>query len=181
MKENVKIYLRAAIVLSSIGAVSAGVIGAVNLITKDRIAQNEVNATNKALADIYENASFVEDSEFEKQEGVQMDNFKVNLLSRYEAKKEEELLGFVYKTSGKNSYGEIVMLVGINDQGIGRISFVSDTQTYGSTLEDEYLYKYNNNKRELDDVSCGATYGAKLVKDMAKAAENDYLSRKEGK
>ena len=53
---------------------------------------------------------------------------------------------------------------------VGTYTIVNE-QTYASTLVDNYLVPLNNGSRDLDDVTCGATYGAKLVRDMVNEAQ----------
>ena len=68
-------------------------------------------------------------------------------------------------------YGKISLIVGVfentsSDFVFGKLSVVVDEQTYASTLEDEYIDVINGDSSKIDDVSCGATYGAKLVRSM---------------
>ena len=59
-----KHYIMTAITLGAIAAVSAGLIGLANLVTKDKIAKNEYNKTMSGIASI-----FGEKAEIEK-EGI---------------------------------------------------------------------------------------------------------------
>ena len=71
-------------------------------------------------------------------------------------------------------YGKISLIIGFeakNHTFIGLYTVVNE-QTYASTLEDNYLIPVNNDEREYSDVSCGATYGAKLVRDMVDEASS---------
>ena len=75
-------------------------------------------------------------------------------------------------------YGKITMLVGISTTyEIGHIYMVTNEQTYATTLVDNYIDPYNEDSHDLDDVSCGATYGATLIKDMAKQAQNYAIDK----
>ena len=69
-------------------------------------------------------------------------------------------------------YGKISLLVGFDRYKVfkGTYTLVNE-QTYASTLVDNYLVPLNGGDKELDDVTCGATYGAKLVRDMVKEAQ----------
>ena len=91
-------------------------------------------------------------------------NVKVDDVDSYKA----------YKTEGYNAYGKVSLLVGFTDTEDGYVfaglSVVSNEQSYASTLTAQYLEPLNEGTRDLDDVSCGATYGAKLVRDMIKEA-----------
>ena len=169
MNKQTKHYLYVGLILASIGVLAAALIVGTNLITKDRIAQNEIAAKNKAMGEVFNDATFGDEV---KIEGVEY------LVSYSDASRGNEALGSVYYTTGKNLYGSISMMVGIYTTGeIGHISLVENTESYASTIEDEYLYPYNDGTRQLEDVKCGATYGAKLIKSMAEAAQNHFKER----
>ena len=86
-----------------------------------------------------------------------------------------------FRTTGSNSYGKISLLVGFNYYQIpggevceyvfDSISVIVNEQTYASTLVDNYINPVNDNTRNYEDVSCGATYGAKLIRDMINEAK----------
>ena len=75
-------------------------------------------------------------------------------------------------------YGKISLLVGFRlseKEGTQSYAFVGlyeivDEQTYSSTLQENYINPLNGGNRDLDDVSCGATYAATLVRDMVNEA-----------
>ena len=162
---NSKHYIITAITLGIIGAGSAGLIGLTNLITKDQIEKNQIEKINKVLAMVFEEGTSF--SEANSIDGVQY------LDAYYTAKKESDTLGYIFQTTGSNMYGKISMLVGIDTEfGVGNIYLVTNEQTYAQTLVDNYVNPYNKDDVELDDVSCGATYGAKLVRTMAQAAQS---------
>ena len=92
----------------------------------------------------------------------------------------DEPLGYAFQTSGSNVYGKVELIVGfVNGSGVPfvfkGISVITNEQTYNTTLEDEYIVPLNEDQTKIDDVKCGATYGAKLVRamieDSTKAAE----------
>ncbi|MBP5694785.1 MAG: hypothetical protein J6X03_05065 [Bacilli bacterium] len=162
---NSKHYIITAITLGIIGAGSAGLIGLTNLITKDQIEKNQIEKINKGLAMVFEEGTSF--SEANSIDGVQY------LDAYYTAKKESDTLGYIFQTTGSNMYGKISMLVGIDTEfEVGNIYLVTNEQTYAQTLVDNYVNPYNKDDVELDDVSCGATYGAKLVRTMAQAAQS---------
>ena len=85
---------------------------------------------------------------------------------------ENESLGYAFKTTGSNMYGKISLLAGYaeNNHGFIGLYLTVNEQTYASTLEDNYITQLNKGKIDVDDVECGATYGAKLVRDMINEA-----------
>lgn len=169
-----KHYIITSITLGAIAAVSAGLIGVANLITRDQIAKNEYNKTMSGIAAIFEGANI------EKE--YALDEYKfVNYV--YELSKDSDGNDrYIFKTSGSNSYGKISLLVGIkemsvNDENIQSYVFtnlfvITNEQSFATTLVDNYIDPLNNGDRDIDDVSCSATYGAKLVRDMVNEAKN---------
>ena len=161
---NKKKYIITAVTLGAIAACSGALIGVTNLVTKDRIAQNEKNKINAGIVEIFgENASIWSSGKIENHKYV----------------KEEYIVGingyasaFAYKTTGSNAYGKISMIVGFDNscQFVG-VYMISDEQTYASTLEDNYITSINGGGN-IDDVKCGATYGATLVKEMINDAQS---------
>ena len=64
------------------------------------------------------------------------------------------------------------MIVGFNnDCKFAGVYMINDEQTYASTLEDNYITSINGGGN-IDDVKCGATYGATLVKEMINDAQS---------
>lgn len=179
MKPLVKRFLVASLVLASIGAASAGLLSVVNLFTAGPIAANEEKAVQRALSDVFseEGVAFEETEGFEKK-AYQGTYFTIDLENLWSASKDGSEIGVVYQAYGKNSYGDVRALIGIVDGAISRISFVSNSESYGQTLEDEYLAKVNKDGFDVADIKCGATYGAKLVQDMGNGALADYKERR---
>lgn len=160
---NKKHYILTSVTLGLIGAASALLIGGSNMITKERIAQNEINKINSGIAEIFGNSSSIAneaDLAYEYANHV------------YEIKAEEPV-GYAFKTSGSNMYGKVSLIVGFNlDKQFKQMVVVTNEQTYAQALMDNYINPLNNGSKDnIDDVTCGATYGAKLVRDMIKDAQ----------
>ena len=160
-----KRYLITAVTLGCIAMGGALLIGGTNLLTRERIKQNEINAINKGIATIFH-------SESAKYESKVLEGEHKYLQELYVVKDNENQVGYAYKTSGSNMYGKITLLVGFDNatQSFIGTSVIVNEQTYASTLVDKYLNPLNEGTRDLDDVSCGATYGAKLVREMVNEA-----------
>ena len=78
---------------------------------------------------------------------------------------------YVYNTTGKNAYGQVDLLLSVEDGKVAKMYVVTNTESYGPTLEDNYINKYNKGYlTDLADVKCGATYGAKTVKEQCDEA-----------
>ena len=165
---NAKKYLITAVTLGAIAMASGLLIAGTNLVTKDSIKANEVKKINEGLANIYEtdnlNSSVLElDKEFD-----------YVLSSYYEVKNENnEPIGYAFNTKGSNSYGDISLIVGFTANYVYKgIAVVNNGQSFASTLKKNYLnplIKENKTINEVD-VSCGATFGAKLVRSMVESA-----------
>ena len=163
---NAKKYILTGVILGSIAAVAAGLIAATNLITAKKIKQNEVDKVNAGIAEIYG-----VDSRIKSEEDLSSYQYAVHYYAIENS--QSEFLGYAVKTSGSNMYGKISLIAGFDEKTHAFMSLymVSNEQTYASTLVDNYITPLNNHERDLDDVSCGATYGAKLVRDMVNEAK----------
>lgn len=164
---NRKKYIITSITLGAIAAASAALIGVTNLLTAQNIKKNEKNKINAGIASIFgKNSSIIDEKDIKE---YQYTNHS------YVVKTESSESDLALRTTGSNLYGKISMLVGLKDQGESGYVFVgiyliTNEQTYAATLEDNYIDPLNKGDRSLEDVSCGATYGAKLIRDMVNEA-----------
>ena len=174
MPSNMKKYLITAVTLGLIAAGGALLIAGTNMLTKDRIAANEVERINKGFKTIYgvdelSYNTFTIEGSFEY---VNSSYYEIN-------DKNDVSLGFAFRTEGYNSYGKITLIVGFTSEYTYKgLSVVANEQSFASTLNKKYLDPLMEGERELDDVSCGATYGAKLVRDMVNEAKSAAESLK---
>ena len=174
---NTKKYLITAITLGAIAMASGLLIAGTNLITKDSIAAYEQKKINEGLASIYD-----VDVKTMKSDTAELDkSFDYVSNAYYTVKDENDTpMGYAFKTKGTNSYGDIALIVGFNKDYVYKgVAVVSNGQSFASTLKKNYLdplVKDNKNVDEVD-VSCGATYGAKLTRDMINSATSaaEYL------
>ena len=161
-------YIITSLTLGAIAAASAALIGLANLITKGQIAKNEKNKIKVGIVEIYgKNATISSELSLDEE------NYQY-VETLYDVKdNEEKQLGYAFRTTGSNMYGKISMIVGFNesDHGFIGIYVTVNEQTYASTLEDNYIVPLNGGERDVEDVSCGATYGAKLIRDMINEAK----------
>ena len=172
---NMKKYLMTAITLGTIAMASGLLIAGTNLVTRDQIKANEQETINKGLADIYG----IEDLNSSVVELPKDQKFDYVLSSYYEVKTaNNEPAGYAFRTKGSNSYGSISLIVGFNANYIYQgVAVVENGQSFATTLQKKYLNPLIKEHKAVNevDVSCGATYGAKLTRDMIndayKAAE----------
>ena len=172
---NKKHYIITSITLGLIAMASAALIGVTNLITKNKIAENEIARVNKGITDIFgENARIVDE--------FAVDNYQyVNYA--YRVNNDDyapQNIAHIFKADGSNMYGKISLLVGFTVSVTGPetktykmvgLSVVTNEQTYASTLEENYIDPVKAGERDYEDVSCGATYGAKLIRAMLDEAK----------
>lgn len=162
MDSQKKHYIITAITLGCIAAVSGGIIGLTNLLTRDRIAQNEQNKINAGISEIFgENAKKSGDEKYLSGEYKYIEYY-------YNVNEGDNQVGYAFKTSGSNMYGKIALMVGFYyaTETFKSLSVVVNEQTYATTLVDNYITPVNAGERQVEDVNCGATYGARLVRDM---------------
>ena len=159
-----KKYIITAVTLGLIAASSGALIGVTNLVTKNKIAENEKNKINAGIVEIFGETASVGDPFTVADHKYVKEGYTVWIDGYASA--------FAYKTSGSNAYGKISLLIGFNSPNtFAGVYIISDEQTYASTLEDKYITSVNGGG-DINDVNCGATYGAKLVRDMINDAQS---------
>ena len=160
-----KRYLITSLTLGLIAAGSGALIGLTNLVTKEKIAQNEKDKINAGICEIFGKTATI--SSENEVSGYKYTNYLYHVNDTSVA----------FRTEGSNMYGKISLLVGFNVVGeedeyqFAGLYVVVNEQTYASTLVANYTDPVNSGDRDLDDVNCGATYGAKLVRDMVNEAK----------
>lgn len=159
---NTKHYLTVSLTLGIIASASALLIAGANLLTEKQIAQNEENSINSAITFI-----FGENVEIKSKAAIENKDYTyVNYV--YEIDNNQ---GYAFIASGKNMYGKITLIAGFRENGdFVQMKTIVNEQTYTKEVE-KFVYDVGEGNRQIDDVSCGATYGAKLVRDMYKEAQ----------
>ena len=158
-----------AITLMLVSALSGALIVCLNMFTEPKILENERKLEQEKLQEIYADAKF-----------TKLEYSDDSILSIYEASMENDVLGYVYKVSGKNAYGKIVLLVGVNRDGkTKQIVFIENSESYAKDVDKHLTTNYQNKNLSKDDITnidvkCGATYGAKLVKELVTKAIDHF-------
>ena len=176
--ENVKKYIFTALTLGLIAAGGALFIATTNMITRGPIAENEKKAINKGIASIFDDYEHIY---YSSEEDVKKDNdnnpyvdhiyyVKDGLLENDE---NNVVIGYALRTTGSNQYGKLSLIVGFDTSyAYVGLSVVTNEQSFASTLNKNYIIPVQKGERELDKVSCGATYGATTIRDMVNNAKN---------
>ena len=170
MASNIKKYILTAVTLGLVAASGAFLISGTNMLTKDKIAENEQKSIYNGIHDIYGIKNF----NIYKTEAINDSNYKY-VNTRYIIKSTgEEPYGYVFRTDGSNNYGKISLIIGFNKDCVYEgLSVIANEQSFASTLKKGYIDKIKDVKGlNIEDVnvSCGATYGAKLVRAMVEEA-----------
>ncbi|RIA78191.1 hypothetical protein EI71_00503 [Anaeroplasma bactoclasticum] len=183
-----KRYAYVSLVLGAIALICALLIAGFYMMTNPFVKMNEENKVRDTYTKIYseyyssEDVGFIEDEKgYIKKKDIAYD-------------KDGNVLGYIYTTSGKNSYGEVSLMIGIKDEKVVDVEFLVNTESFASTVNsyvksnypsssdsviilnpyqgNEEIYVDSLSMDELDmiDTKCGATFGATLVKSMVLAA-----------
>lgn len=170
MKKNFKI----AAILMIIAAVCGLAVSGMNKITSGVIERNQAEKEAALFIEIFSEYS-IDNSEIIT-EGLSSEAITKKVVAKDAS---GNLLGNIYTVSGKNSYGAIVLLVGINSEGkLVSIEFLENGQSYSSEVQAHVDSKYSAGLTLSDinaiDTKCGATYGANTVKELVNVAFSDY-------
>ena len=164
---NTKHYIITAVTLGLIGAISAVVVSATNLATAKKIEENNKKKISDGIAEI-----FGQNSTILKEEAVEGEQY-TNTVYYVNADEKNQ---YAFQAEGSNMYGKISLIVGFNELNQFKgIYIITNEQTYASTLVENYvdpIEKAINKDEALEDVSCGATYGAKLIRDLVNDARS---------
>lgn len=182
--------------LGAIALVCALLIALINMVTSPIIAANDKKTELETCKEIFE-AYDEGKSESKSDNDLSGKNSAIQKII-YAKDSAGSSLGTIYKVSGKNAYGTITLMVGIDaNNSVCQVEFIENGQSFASTVNNHVLANYpssestdvhvgaysNGNTEKISalssstidsiDVKCGATYGATLVKDLVKIAQND--------
>jgi electron transport complex, RnfABCDGE type, G subunit len=165
-------YIRITVVMVAISACVALLLGIINAVTADKIAENEMSEFTEALKTIFPNSDNIIETDITAE-------YPIHLI--YEVKKTDEKIGYCIQVLPKGFDGTIDIIVGTDVNGtILGVQVVSHSETpgLGSRAADQgYLEAYkglnghirfggNNN---LDAVA-GATITSKAILEGVNAA-----------
>ncbi len=182
--------------LGTISLVCALLIALINMVTSPIISSNDKKVELETCKEIFE---AYDESKSESKDAKDLENKDSAILKIIYAKdSSDNVLGTIYKVTGKNAYGTITLMVGINaEKEVCQVEFIENGQSFASTVNnhvsssypssestDVHIGAYSKSNSEKVgsltsdkvsniDVKCGATYGATLVKDLVLVALND--------
>ena len=162
-----KHYVIVSVTLGCIAMASAILIGATNLLTADRIAKNKDKKITDGITEIF--------GEIDIPKSINLKGY--DYVTKYYDLNENR---YAFITEGSNMYGKVSLVIGFEEIEFKKLAIITNDQTYASTLEENYISSINADSTKMDDVDCGATYGATLVRNMindAKKAAEDLLGK----
>lgn len=190
-----KNYFKVAGILGAIALICSALIALINMVSSPIIAKNDEKTINETYSVLYDKFSTKASSKADVDYISDSNGYITAKVQALDSK--NGVVGYIYTVSGKNSYGGISLMVGIEKSGneyvVCDVEFLSNTESFASTvnshLKDTYpssastdidLNPYGKNDStdissmtENDvngvDVKCGATYGATLIKNMISA------------
>lgn len=190
-------YIKIASVLAIISLICAVILAGFNLLTKDKIEQNEKDKKNDTIQAIY--------SEYDSKNSTIQNKKDLKQYNSYSSVVDERIiacdasgkvLGYLYTVSDSNSYGEISLMVALTDVGgvvsVEQVEFLKNTESFASTVDSWLKNNFVSKGTEVHeggfvsksgsgtvktyeelagvDTSCGATYGAKTCMELIEAA-----------
>ena len=195
-----KNYFRIAAVLGAITLVCAVVLALMNMLTSPIIANNNDKTKLETIQKIYSDYDSEKSKDYETDEIIDLDLADEVVDVVRVNNSNGDLKGYVFTVSGKNAYGIISLMVAISKDTNGnnvvhQVEFLENGQSFASTVDDHVRSSYHTSDKNAlvldpyssgnkvvigdltedqipndDQVQCGATYGAKLVRSLVEAA-----------
>ena len=132
MKIESKFVIRVAGTLTAICLVVAALLGLVNAVTADKIAEINFASTKAALEAVATAADGFEAVELTEKMTAAASANGASLTEAYEVKEGGESAGYALKVVASGSQGSIEMIVGVDaDQAVTGVSIVSNKETAG--------------------------------------------------
>lgn len=163
-KMGASYFLKIGLTLLVITALVAGMLAAVNMITKDKIAENQLAEQNTAIGEIYGEGDITT-------EEITDINFSSNIGKALKVNFNGESAGMCFEVNTTGYGGNIKMMVGVTVdgslKGIGIVE-MSETAGLGSRVNDgEYLAQYIGRTEKASvsdiDVISGSTVSSKAI------------------
>lgn len=162
-KMGASYFVKIGLTLLVITALVAGMLAAVNIITKDKIAENQLTEQNAAIGSIYGEGDISTDEI--------TGDFSANVGKVLGVTLNGESVGYCIEVNTVGYGGNIKMMVGINADGTVRgigIVEIAETAGLGSRTNDSsYLSQYIGKSEIMDvsdiDVISGSTVSSKAI------------------
>lgn len=162
--------IMAPVVLFAICAVIGILMAVINSFTAPKIEENTINAQKEILKAFYSDMT-----EYKEVTDVEFVDY---VVAKYEILNDTTTIGYVYKASGNNSYGNITMLVAVTDGKISGVDYLNNEQTKNPNVIETVGTGYvgNNIDGDFTDTISGVTVGSKLVNKLMNAVKAQVAS-----
>lgn len=180
-----KKYTITALGLTLIAGVCAALIATINLFTAPIIEKNNEEKKAKLCQEIFE--LFDLDKSTSIQEGFSSD-YVSEMIQAYDQSGKQ--LGWIFTVGGSNAYGAIELIVGIDiEEKLAGVRFITNGQSFSSETANHLDTQYKDNMTQDDvlnldlsksDVTSGATYASKLIRNLVSAAFDEVKLQSKG-
>lgn len=199
-----KNYFKVAGILGAIALICSALIALINMATSPIIQKNDEKTVEETYSVLYDKFQTKAVSKNDVEYASDSNGYITNKVEALDSSK--NVVGYIYTVSGKNSYGGISLMVGIEKNGneyvVCDVEFLSNTESFASTVNSHLKSTYPSSKStDIDlnpygknesvdvgslnengvnnvDVKCGATYGATLIKNMVSACLSEVKEAK---
>jgi len=181
MKDFTKNLIKTSLTLMIIAGGSTILIGAVNAITAPVIADNTAKKENKSLAVVFDDTDVSDTYASRTLDSAVAAKLKYvqKVWDVYTDKSKSTFVGTIARCAGTNQYGSVDFLIGFkgSDYQLSKLVMISDTMSYKGKLEPGYVDPYNaaadgtDKEAALENVKCGATFAASLIRDCVNEAK----------
>ncbi len=170
--------IKIALVLFVIGSLSGIIIYGVNSLTEETIAQNKIEREVSYYKELF---NLVDSTEI-TYDIFDLDNNLDQEVTIFDSN--DNIMGYIYKGTDINNYGEITVLVGITTDGeISNvvISSTENTITYVQIIKSEYIANFSGQDVDefIIDDRTGATFTYTSVVGIITTA-SEYYSESRG-
>jgi len=145
-------------ILLAITFTVALMLGAVNGVTKDKVAENKILSVSQAMEELYPGAEFSK---------ITADNKDARIIGAYEAKKSLETLGYCVKAETAGFGGKIEMIVAVNAEGdVKGVKILGHSETPGlgaNACEKGFLSQFKGKSGSFKIVKNGEPGGMDIV------------------
>ncbi len=171
-----KKYIVTALVLTLIAGVCAALIASINLLTAPMIEKNNAEKKAALCQEIFEAFDLAKSIVLEKDQYASA--YIQEVIEVNDAN--DTPLGYLFTLSGSNAYGKIELLVGIDlEIRLAGVRFITNGQSFSNETATHLNTQYKDDMTIEDilaidltnsDVTAGATYASKLIRELVTTA-----------
>jgi len=152
--KRVNDFLRLTLTLFIIAALTAALVGAVDSLTRDTIAENQQKAYKDAQSQIFQDADFIKQAYTEKD----VHEICVARALNEDGTAGDEIVGYTVKVTAPGRNGDIELLVGVKpDKTVARVIVLSSMENANGakTGDESFLEQYVNKTKGITVAKSG--------------------------